>query len=173
VVNIVMFLVPGLLMTLCYSLIVAKLHCSSAPGERLGLPASQARAKRKVGKTLSHCLPLLCFSMPLFSSFFSSSAVFYFSLSTSSSLLSYYCKQPQYTLQSALRTAHIEQLVYLLFVMPCHVIVPLTVLHQVVKLVLVVIAAFFLCWSPHQLLMAHAILSTDSQVINKLSNNII
>ena len=35
---------------------------------------------------------------------------------------------------------------------------------QVVKLVLVVIAAFFLCWSPHQLLMAHAIFSTDLQV---------
>ena len=35
---------------------------------------------------------------------------------------------------------------------------------QVLKLVLVVIATFFLCWSPQQLLMAHAIFSTDHQL---------
>ena len=29
---------------------------------------------------------------------------------------------------------------------------------------LVVIAAFFVCWSPHQLLMAHAIFATESPV---------
>jgi len=80
-VNIVMFLLPGLLMTLCYSLIVAKLYCSAAPGERTGVQAPQALAKKKV-----------------------------------------------------------------------------------LKLVLVVIATFFLCWSPQQLLMAHAIFSTDHQL---------
>ena len=37
-------------------------------------------------------------------------------------------------------------------------------LTQVLKLVLVVIAAFFICWSPQQLLMAHAIFSTDRQL---------
>ena len=35
---------------------------------------------------------------------------------------------------------------------------------QVLKLVLVVIATFFLCWSPQQLLMAHAIFSTEIQL---------
>ena len=35
-VNIIMFFIPILLMTICYSMIVAKLYCSSSPGERLG-----------------------------------------------------------------------------------------------------------------------------------------
>ena len=35
-INIVMFFIPILLMTICYSMIVAKLYCSSSPGERLG-----------------------------------------------------------------------------------------------------------------------------------------
>ena len=35
-VNIVMFFIPILLMTICYSMIVAKLYCSSSPGERIG-----------------------------------------------------------------------------------------------------------------------------------------
>ena len=35
---------------------------------------------------------------------------------------------------------------------------------QVVKLVIVVMAAFFLCWSPHQILMYYAIFFTESKV---------
>ena len=35
-INIVMFFIPILLMSICYSMIVAKLYCSSSPGERLG-----------------------------------------------------------------------------------------------------------------------------------------
>jgi len=49
-VNIVMFLLPGLLMVLCYTMIVLKLYCSASPGERGGKPPQQSRAKRKVVK---------------------------------------------------------------------------------------------------------------------------
>ena len=80
-VNIVMFFIPILLMSICYSMIVAKLYCTASPGERVGGVSPQARAKRKV-----------------------------------------------------------------------------------VKLVLVVIATFVICWSPHQVPMAHAIFFTGSQV---------
>ena len=80
-VNIVMFFIPILLMSICYSMIVAKLYCTTSPGERVGGVSPQARAKRKV-----------------------------------------------------------------------------------VKLVLVVIATFVICWSPHQVPMAHAIFFTGSQV---------
>ena len=73
--------IPVLLMTICYSMIVAKLYCVASPGERLGGVSPQARAKRKV-----------------------------------------------------------------------------------VKLVLVVILTFVVCWAPHQAPMAHAILYTGSQV---------
>ena len=80
-VNIVMFFIPILLMSICYSMIVAKLYCTASPGERVGGVTPQARAKRKV-----------------------------------------------------------------------------------VKLVLVVIATFVICWSPHQVPMAHAVFFTGSQV---------
>ena len=76
-----MFFIPILLMSICYSMIVAKLYCTASPGERVGGVSPQARAKRKV-----------------------------------------------------------------------------------VKLVLVVIATFVICWSPHQVPMAHAIFFTGSQV---------
>ena len=80
-VNIVMFFIPILLMSICYSMIVAKLYCTASPGERVGGVSPQARAKRKV-----------------------------------------------------------------------------------VKLVLVVIATFVICWSPHQVPMAHAIFSQTHRV---------
>ena len=80
-VNIVMFFIPIVLMSICYSMIVVKLYCTVSPGERVGGVPPQARAKRKV-----------------------------------------------------------------------------------VKLVLVVIATFVICWSPHQVPMAHAIFFTGSQV---------
>ena len=35
-INIVMFFIPIVLMSICYSMIVAKLYCSSSPGERVG-----------------------------------------------------------------------------------------------------------------------------------------
>ena len=80
-VNIVMFFIPIFMMSICYSMIVAKLYCTASPGERVGGVSPQARAKRKV-----------------------------------------------------------------------------------VKLVLVVIATFVICWSPHQVPMAHAVFFTGSQV---------
>merc|ERR1712059_20458 len=83
-----MFVVPGLLMSLCYSLIVLKLYCSTSPGLPQGWPSPQAKAKRKV-----------------------------------------------------------------------------------VKLLLVVITAFFLCWAPQQLLMIHAIFFTDHQLPEMLLMN--
>ena len=83
-VNIVMFFLPIILMSICYSMIVAKLYCTKSPGERDGGVPPQARAKRKV-----------------------------------------------------------------------------------VTLVLVVLATFVICWSPHQVPMAHAILLTGSQVTTK------
>ena len=49
-VNIVMFFIPILLMSICYSMIVAKLYCTASPGERVGGVSPQARAKRKVVK---------------------------------------------------------------------------------------------------------------------------
>ena len=82
-VNIVMFFIPILLMSICYSMIVAKLYCTASPGERVGGVSPQARAKRKV-----------------------------------------------------------------------------------VKLVLVVIATFVICWSPHQVPMAHAIFS-QTHLVNE------
>jgi len=87
-VNIVMFFIPIVLMTICYSMIVAKLYCTVSPGERVGGVPPQARAKRKV-----------------------------------------------------------------------------------VKLVLVVIATFVICWSPHQVPMAHAIFFTGSQLPSWLIQN--
>ena len=75
-VNIMMFFIPILLMSICYSMIVVKLYCTASPGVALGGVSPQARAKRKV-----------------------------------------------------------------------------------VKLVLVVIAMFVVCWAPHQVPMAHAIFS--------------
>ena len=69
IVNFVMFFIPVILMSICYSMIIAKLYCSTSPGERIGgllfvvavywktsrhFPISgvtpQARAKRKVVK---------------------------------------------------------------------------------------------------------------------------
>ena len=44
-VNIVMFFIPILLMTICYSMIVAKLYCSTSPGERLGRVSPQVCSK--------------------------------------------------------------------------------------------------------------------------------
>jgi len=87
-INIVMFFIPIVLMTICYSMIVAKLYCSSSPGERVGGVTPQARAKRKV-----------------------------------------------------------------------------------VKLVLVVITTFVMCWSPHQVPMAHAIFSQTQQLPAWLKEN--
>ena len=78
---IVMFFIPIFMMSICYSMIVAKLYCTASPGERVGGVSPQARTKRKV-----------------------------------------------------------------------------------VKLVLVVIATFVICWSPHQVPMAHAVFATGSQV---------
>ena len=46
-VNIVMFFIPILLMTICYSMIVAKLYFSTSPGERLGRVSPQVRAVSK------------------------------------------------------------------------------------------------------------------------------
>ena len=42
---------------------------------------------------------------------------------------------------------------------------PFTPQPKVVRLVVVVVVAFFICWSPHQLLMARAIFATDHRVI--------
>ena len=80
-VNFIMFLLPILIMLVCYSMIICKLYSTSSPGERIPAITPQARAKRKV-----------------------------------------------------------------------------------VKLVVVVIFAFVICWSPHQIPMAHAIFFTGSQV---------
>ena len=80
-INIVMFFIPILLMSICYSMIITKLYFTKTPGERLEGVSPQARAKRKV-----------------------------------------------------------------------------------VTLVLVVLAAFVICWLPHQAPMAHAIFSSTQQV---------
>ena len=36
IVNFVMFFIPVILMSICYSMIIAKLYCSTSPGERIG-----------------------------------------------------------------------------------------------------------------------------------------
>ena len=54
-VNIVMFLLPGLLMTLCYSLIVAKLYCSAGSVD-LTSQHLKGRLKERLFNT---CTPLL------------------------------------------------------------------------------------------------------------------
>ena len=45
-----MFLVPVLVMTICYMMIVIKLFCTVSPGERVEGVSQQSIAKRKVVK---------------------------------------------------------------------------------------------------------------------------
>jgi len=47
-VNIVMFFLPIVLMSVSYTLIIIKLYCTTSPGERMIGVSPQARAKRKV-----------------------------------------------------------------------------------------------------------------------------
>ena len=54
-INIVMFFIPILLMTVCYSMIVAKLYCSSSPGERLGGVTPQVRLMLLMLYVMSIC----------------------------------------------------------------------------------------------------------------------
>ena len=60
-INIVMFFIPILLMTICYSMIVAKLYCSSSPGERLGGVTPQVKVNYHYYKIELQCYILFPF----------------------------------------------------------------------------------------------------------------
>ena len=73
---IVMFLVPVLMMAICYTLIVLKLYCTTSPGERIGRNHPKSATKKNVLKLLMVVMVMfvICWS-PL--QLFMATAVFY------------------------------------------------------------------------------------------------
>ena len=59
---IVMFLVPVLMMTICYTMIIMKLYCSSTPGEKMTKSAPRATVKQNVLKLLVVVIFVICWS---------------------------------------------------------------------------------------------------------------